>query len=61
MNKIKNISASLLILVGLIFIVNGTKCFMTIDKSILLYIVRFWIVGIIFIGFGILIKDFIKI
>lgn len=61
MNILKNTSASLLILVGFIFIVNGTKCLLTINSSILLYIMKFWIIGLIFIGIGIIIKEYIKL
>ena len=61
MNILKNTSASLLILVGFIFIVNGTKCLLTINSSILLYIMKFWNIGLIFIGIGIIIKEYIKL
>ena len=61
MNLIKDIPASLLMLVGLILTVNGCKRFMTIDYSTMAYILKYWFLGITCIGFGFVIKEYIKL
>ncbi|WP_304576652.1 hypothetical protein [Romboutsia ilealis] len=58
MDTVKNITTSLLILVGFIFIINASKCFMTIDGSIRVYIIRYGISGLLMIGIGILVKEY---
>lgn len=61
MNTIKNITSSVLILVGFIFMINAYKCFMTVDVNIRLYIVKYAITGLLMIGIGIIIKEFINL
>lgn len=61
MNILKNVSASIMILIGFLCILNAIKCFMTIDVSIRIFIIKFGIFGLIMVISGIVLKECIEL
>lgn len=61
MNILKNVSASIMILIGFLCILNAIKCFMTIDMGIRIFIIKFGLTGMLMVIFGIVLKECIDL
>lgn len=61
MNILKNVSASIIILIGFLCIMNAIKCFMTIDIGIRIFITKFGLTGVLMVIFGIVLKECIDL
>lgn len=61
MNILKNVSASIMILIGFLCILNAIKCFMTIDIGIRIFIIKFGLTGMLMVIFGIVLKECIEL